>query len=1150
MADTSTAAHHNRVIKAGIKRAEELEPRLVDILQPILEKAGKTAAANFRKHVTDHLTASLVQRDRELMAELGPLRLREMFPSLVLTAAAADVTSNSTMVAVKPLPEEAAKLAAIDGVDPDEIHVTLAYLGEYDGDLDALAAALADVAGSHAPLTGRVGGIGSFDDNGNGYPAIYLPSVPGLVELRVAVTQALVDGGYDYGRDHGYLPHLTISYEDSDMTFPSRSELGQDLHFDDIWVVRGDTETRQLPLAGRKPLTAAAESAAEAAMSLGEAMAQHQEAQAALDRAQALDDAKAIRIAAKKEADAKALVDRKLQDASKDVPIVEPPPESTAQSSVIPKVSAPAQKAAEHVLDKTKEIVDEQTKAAATKSTIVRHLTDELSKDQPAVGIVERVAVRAGVETGLVVSTAEEVGLLTAVQQAEAAAAGGAARALQQATWTAPSPSEVVDVQALAKTLRGKTDPVRQAVIQSVMTPSLDAVGVGFDVSNPFASKVLSQSASQIVNIAETTQLNVMRIIKEAHQQGFSIPETAKAIQTGMAEASVERATLIARTELVGAVNGGSLAATQIVQDVTKVGYDKVWLTAPGAKYPRHEDYEGLDNQKTVLDGFFDVGGEQLQFPGDPNGSPEEVCNCRCTMVYEENGQDLSGDTLPVDVGSPIPADMGAKTDGGLSNVVDAGTPEALVPEVDTISVGTGPPVNTETLARIRELNLDQWPLEQGTVAKTILGGKEDTRALYRHADGTWDPQREQLHREIVAAHFEGKVPGDVADRTAFFTAGGGVSGKGAALFNVGGKEMSLKELEARPDVVTVDPDRIKFMLPEYARIRDAGDYTAASVVHEESSDIAKAVTAEAQKRGFSTVVDTTGSSRMFETKLTAAHDAGYQVKVTMFSTPTNEAIERSIARGDRSESRRYVSIEPLKKAHSGASEQLASWSTSPNVDEWRLYDNTTAAPELVAKGGHGETTVLDDQKWQEILAKKNELPNMGDTTVGVTAFRPEDTAVGFYDTEKARQFEADLAPTAEKYGVTITNVAKAPGIWLGVPEPSWSVRAHDGVEGVKNFAEELRSKYNQDGVMLFAPNTEGDAVEFAISGISSPESVLPDLLGEFGIEGANVTDGKLVVVGSDGDMPKIAALMKARGGTLSARRGSLSFASRPEGGG
>jgi hypothetical protein len=33
------------------------------------------------------------------------------------------------------------------------------------------------------------------------------------------------------------------------------------------------------------------------------------------------------------------------------------------------------------------------------------------------------------------------------------------------------------------------------------------------------------------------------------------------------------------------------------------------------------------------VDETFSVGGEDLEYPGDPNGSPENVIQCRCTVA-------------------------------------------------------------------------------------------------------------------------------------------------------------------------------------------------------------------------------------------------------------------------------------------------------------------------------------------------------------------------------------------------------------------------------------------------------------------------------------------------------------------------------------
>lgn len=463
-----TAAHHNAVLQKATKRAQDLEPRLASVLEPILVDAGRKAARSFKAMVTDHMTASgmdaLRGADRLALSCVPPSEARGLISSLGLTAAAP--TPTSTMIALYPRKEEADALAHVPGEEPGILHVTLAYLGQAtDDEVEAVKGALGKVAASHSALSGHVGGIGVFDDNGNGHPAILLPDVPGLVELRQAVCEAIVSADADYSRDHGYSPHLTVAYNDDDVTFPSRGVLGQPLHFDELALVRGDRAVIRIPLTGGKPLTAAAG---------------------------------------------------------------EPTP------------------------------------------------------------------------------------------------------------WTAPAADEIIDVAALVSKLRTKTDPVRLALIKTTMDPALENAGLSFDVTNPYIGAVIGKSGAQIKGIAETTQINVMKIIKASYDQGLSIPDTAAAISQGMAAAAPDRATLIARTELAGAVNGASLAATQMVEDVTGTTYFKTWMTAPGARFPRHEDYEGLDGQEVGLDEEFDVGGFPMDHPADPDGPAEEVCNCRCTMSYTD----------------------------------------------------------------------------------------------------------------------------------------------------------------------------------------------------------------------------------------------------------------------------------------------------------------------------------------------------------------------------------------------------------------------------------------------------------------------------------------------------------------------------------
>jgi 2'-5' RNA ligase len=633
------AEHHNRVLQAATKRANALEGKLARIIEPILAEVGVTAARNFKKYATNHLTAAAREADELAVARIGMDAYREMLPSLVLTADAGTHATNSTMIALKPRPEEAEALAATieDGVAPENLHVTLAYLGGYDGDLDALRRVLQPLADIHAPLEGEVGGVGAFSDSGKGHPMILLPDVPGLVELRVAITEALIVADIEYGRNHGYTPHVTLSYEKGLDAIPTG--FGAELHFDAIMIVRGDTETVTLPLLGDRPLTAAASTAQSAqaeateaaAAALQSAMDAHEKALKMLKEAEKTGDAHKIEAAAAEAERTRDALDRQLQGVKQPATSPVAPVATSAPTPSPPSAkSTPSQ-----VGDQAR-----QNAAQIAQQRIVDALNAELANPTPAPGVIQRIAQMLGVDESVVAETAQQNGLDDNIAEVERRAKLRSVLPYESYRgWSPPAIHEVIDSGKLTDSLRTKTDPVRQAVVKTTMLPTLDQIGLSFDVTNPLIDRVLAQSGSQIAGIADQTQANVQKIIDQSYEKGLSIPDTAKAIRVGMAEASPARATLIARTELAGATNGASLAVTQIAQDATGTKYRKVWQTAPGAEYPRHDTYPDLDHQTIDdLQAPFTVGDSQLMFPGDPDGPPEEVCNCRCVTSFTPIG--------------------------------------------------------------------------------------------------------------------------------------------------------------------------------------------------------------------------------------------------------------------------------------------------------------------------------------------------------------------------------------------------------------------------------------------------------------------------------------------------------------------------------
>lgn len=225
--------------------------------------------------------------------------------------------------------------------------------------------------------------------------------------------------------------------------------------------------------------------------------------------------------------------------------------------------------------------------------------------------------------------------------------------------WQEPASAELVDVAALVAQLRKKLDPVMLRVLRTVQEAifadeeALTAAGAGisFDVKNPYTAAVLDRTAAQITSVAETTRTQVRKVMADSYAGGLSVPDTAKEIRARMKRANRGRATLIARTEFTGMVNGGSLAAASQVEDASGQPLFKKWLTGPGAPHPRHETYAGLNGQVRKLKDAFDVNGYALMYPGDPNGPPGEVCNCRCAVAYTDERPDDQAD--PSAVGLP-----------------------------------------------------------------------------------------------------------------------------------------------------------------------------------------------------------------------------------------------------------------------------------------------------------------------------------------------------------------------------------------------------------------------------------------------------------------------------------------------------------------
>ncbi len=171
-----------------------------------------------------------------------------------------------------------------------------------------------------------------------------------------------------------------------------------------------------------------------------------------------------------------------------------------------------------------------------------------------------------------------------------------------------------------------------RAELVKLLAAAYEAHGIAWDVHGNFTPELLDKIGAHATFATEKELRDIYRgVIQTAAEEGYSIPRTAGAITQAVDGIAGYRATALARTVLIGLVNGASQnAATEAFagrEDVTKV-----WLATDDER--TRETHVEANGQEVPLNEFFDVGGYQLMYPGDPDGPDEEVINCRCTLIY------------------------------------------------------------------------------------------------------------------------------------------------------------------------------------------------------------------------------------------------------------------------------------------------------------------------------------------------------------------------------------------------------------------------------------------------------------------------------------------------------------------------------------
>lgn len=196
-----------------------------------------------------------------------------------------------------------------------------------------------------------------------------------------------------------------------------------------------------------------------------------------------------------------------------------------------------------------------------------------------------------------------------------------------------PSPQEIQS-----------TAPIWQAEVDRILAALTPALREGWAAANlpgdyspndPYIQANLALTKNLLVRIPDEVHALVVRQILEGTSKQETTEQIAHRVQRVLDFTGSEdwdgRARLIARTETMRHFNSSMLAHGLLLEKQGNQNLFKQWDTRmDDRERPAHHEANG---QIRPLTHPFLVGGENLLFPLDPRGRPDNVIACRCMNV-------------------------------------------------------------------------------------------------------------------------------------------------------------------------------------------------------------------------------------------------------------------------------------------------------------------------------------------------------------------------------------------------------------------------------------------------------------------------------------------------------------------------------------
>lgn len=146
-----------------------------------------------------------------------------------------------------------------------------------------------------------------------------------------------------------------------------------------------------------------------------------------------------------------------------------------------------------------------------------------------------------------------------------------------------------------------------------------------------FVGRYLTEVRNRLTRLPDEVFDLVSGQVAQGVNLGESIPQLAARVEQVFSVTDSERwegrATLVARTESLSAMNAGRMDAFRAAAEAEPdIVFEKVWIATEDSRTrPEHREADG---QRVPLESPFSVGGFSMLFPGDPSAPADLVINC------------------------------------------------------------------------------------------------------------------------------------------------------------------------------------------------------------------------------------------------------------------------------------------------------------------------------------------------------------------------------------------------------------------------------------------------------------------------------------------------------------------------------------------